>query len=183
MAINTRKISSLTELNEITGNEYLMVAKNNRSYKAKTELFTSDKINSITQTTANGDDAISYINIATSAGDNYTFTVKNGSKGGDGNVGQTGAKGETGDSGVVLYNTDVNDIIIDNLEGKNAEGDVYEDNELSTYILSARQGNILNGKIAALAEEYVTQDRYDFLLSKGQIQDHVKYFIIEDEEE
>jgi hypothetical protein len=31
MAINTRKISSLTELSEITGDEYIMVAKNNRS--------------------------------------------------------------------------------------------------------------------------------------------------------
>lgn len=182
MAINTRKISSLTELSEITGDEYIMVAKNNRSYKAKAELFTSDKINSISQTIAKGDDAISYINIGTSAGDNYSFTVKNGSKGSDGDMGQTGPKGETGDSGIILYGTDVEDMIIDNLEGKNAAGEEYEDNQLSTYILSARQGNILNGKLAALAEEYVTQDRYDFLLSKGQIQDHVKYFIIEDEE-
>lgn len=181
MAINTRKISGLAELSEITGSEYIMLAKNNRSYKAKAELFTSDKINSIEQTTAKGDDAISYINIATSAGENYTFTVKNGSKGSDGKIGKTGLKGETGDSGVILYNTDMADIIVDNLEGKGADGEIYSDNELASYILSARQGNILNGKIEALAEQYVTQDEYDTLL-KDKIQDHVKYFIVEEEE-
>ncbi len=183
MAINTRKISGLSELSEITGSEYIMLAKNNRSYKAKAELFTSDKIKSIEQTAAKGDDAISYINITTSAGENYTFTVKNGSKGSEGKIGKPGPKGETGDSGVILYNTDMADIIVDNLEGKNINGETYSDDELSTYILSARQGNILNGKIEALAEQYLTQDEYDFLVENNKIQDHVKYFIIEEENE
>lgn len=182
MAINTRKISGLTELSQIDGNEYIMLAKNNRSYKAKSSLFTSDKIESITQTEAKGDGAVSNINITTSAGDNYVFTVRNGSTGSDGQIGPTGKKGETGDSGVILYNTDMNDIIVDNLEGKSNDGtEVYTDNELSSFILSARQGNILNGKIEALAEQYLTQDEYDSLVENNAIKDHVKYFIIEEE--
>lgn len=182
MAINTRKISGLAELSSISGSEYIMLAKNNRSYKAKSSLFTSDKIDSITQTTAVGDGAISYISVATSAGDNYTFTVQNGHKGSDGDMGLTGLKGETGNSGVILYQTDTADIIVDNLEGLSTDGTLYTNDELSTYILSARQGNILNGKIEALAERYLTQDEYDDLVESNNVQENVKYFIVEEEE-
>ena len=44
MAISSRKISGLKELSNLSGEEYLMVAFNNRSYKVKTSLFTSDII-------------------------------------------------------------------------------------------------------------------------------------------
>lgn len=176
MAINTRKISGLAELNEINGDEYLLVAKNNRSFKAKTQLFTSDKIESITQTDAVGDDALSYINIAISDGSRYTFTVKNGSKGSDGNIGPTGPKGETGDSGIIRYNTDPEDVIVDSLNSTD-----YTDEELASMILSARQGNILNSKIEALEEEYLTQDEYDSYVENNKIREHVKYFIIDEE--
>ena len=49
MAISSRKISGLKELSNLSGDEFLMVAFNNRSYKVKTSLFTSDIIESIEQ--------------------------------------------------------------------------------------------------------------------------------------
>ena len=44
MAINSKKISGFRELSKLDGDEYLMVAFNNRSYKVRTSLFTSDTI-------------------------------------------------------------------------------------------------------------------------------------------
>lgn len=184
MAINTRKISGLNELTELNGNEYLMVAKNNRSYKAKTQLFTSDKIEAINQTVAEGDDAVSTITIRTSDGTNYNFTVKNGSKGNPGETGKKGDDGETGNSGVIIYNSNPqDDLIVDSLDGTmvvDGEAVTYTDEELAKLILSAKQGSILNSKLDKLEEEYLTQEQYDLLVSENAIKDHVKYFIIEE---
>lgn len=184
MAINTRKISGLNELEELNGNEYLLVSKNNRSYKAKANLFTSDKIESINQTVAEGDDAISTVTITTSNGANYNFTIKNGSKGSEGAIGKKGETGDTGDSGVVLYGTDPEDLIVDSLDGTgvvDGEAVVYTDEELTKLILSAKQGAILNNKLDQLEEVYLTEDNYDKLVELGEIKPHVKYFIIEEE--
>ena len=51
MAISSRKISSFPERSSLNGDEYLMVAFDNRSYKVKTSLFTSDIIESIKKST------------------------------------------------------------------------------------------------------------------------------------
>lgn len=185
MAINTKKISGLNELTSLDGNEYLMVAKNNRSYKAKSSLFTSDKIESINQRVVEGDDAVSTITVTTSSGAQYDFTVKNGSKGSDGDTGKKGEIGDTGDSGVIIYNTDQSDLIVDSLDGKGKDIDgnvvVYTDEELTKRILSAKQGSILNNKLDQLEEEYLTETQYDLLVAQKAIKDHVKYFIIEEE--
>lgn len=182
MAINTKKISALTELNDLSGDEYLMVAKNNRSYKAKSSLFTSDRIKSITQTNKEGDGVENTITITTSDGSKYDFIVRNGYKGSTGDTGKTGAKGETGNSGIVLYHTDTVDNIYNRLDGLDENEAIVPDDELATMILSALQGNILNGKLKELEEEYITQEDYDARVENGQIFDNVKYFIVEEEE-
>ena len=180
MAINTRKISGLNELEDLTGSEYLMVAKNNRSYKVQSKVFTSDKIDSIVQNIASGDGAESTITITTSSGANYNFSVKNGEKGSTGPAGAKGATGETGDSGVIIYNTDQSDLIVNSLDGTNGD-EKYTDEELAQRILSAKQGSILNYKLDQLEEVYLTEAQYDALNEQeGAIKEHVKYFIIED---
>ena len=60
MAISSKKISGFRELTELSGDEYIMVAFNNRSYKVKTSLFTSDIIESIEQSIERGDGASSF---------------------------------------------------------------------------------------------------------------------------
>lgn len=180
MAISSRKISGLKELSNLSGDEFLMVAFNNRSYKVKTSLFTSDIIESIEQDVKTGDGASSPITIKTKAGDEYVFYVKNGLKGKDGDPGKQGKKGETGNTGIALYNTDFEDRILDSLDGTDDAGNVLADDELTSYALSANQGTILNGKLELLAEEYLSQEQYDEKLRKNEIYPNVKYFIIED---
>ena len=182
MAINSKKISGFREITSLTGDEYLMVAYNNRSYKVKASLFTSDIIESIDQTVKTGDDASSPIKITTSGGDVYTFYVRNGSKGSKGDPGEDGEVGEMGNAGLAIYNNaDFEDRIIDSLDGTDNEGNVLEDTELTSYALSAKQGTVLNTKLEALAEEYLTQEEYDEKLADNKILAGTKYFIIESE--
>ena len=180
MALNSKKISTLRDRTEITGDEYLMVAFNDRSYKVKTSLLLSDIITNIEQKTVKGDGAESPITITLGNGSTHTFYVKNGLKGSDGKEGPRGKKGETGNAGLALYNTDFEDIILDNLEGVNKENEKLSDEELTSYALSAKQGSVLNNKLEALAEEYLTQDQYDELLSLNKIDANTKYFIMEE---
>lgn len=180
MAISSRKISSFSEKTTLSGDEYLMVAFDNRSYKVKTSLFTSDIIESITQKVNRGDGVESPITITTAGGDVYNFAVRNGLKGSEGKTGGVGPKGLQGNAGVALYNTDPEDIILDSLDGTK-DGVALSDVELTTYGLSARQGTVLQGQLDLLAEEYITQDDYDRLANAGQIKNNVKYFIIEEE--
>ena len=178
MAINTRKISGLPELNELSGSEYLMVAKDGKSYKVKTNLLTADIIKDIKQTVVEGDGAESPITITTSNGTDYTFTVKNGLKGSKGDKGDTGDKGETGNSGIALYNEgldEVLDLIIDSLDDTE-----YTDAQLTRMILSAKQGAILNKKLDKLKEYYCTQEQYDIWVDENKIDNTAKYFILED---
>ena len=177
MAINTRKISGLTELSSLTGLEYLMISNGGKSYKIRTSLLTSDIIKSIEQELVEGDGAESPITITTSAGDEYIFTVKNGLRGTQGPKGLTGDKGETGNSGIALYNETLEDVIgliIDSLDGNG-----HTDDELSQMILSAKQGAILNTKLDKLKEFYCTQDQYDAWAEEGKIDTTAKYFIVE----
>lgn len=181
MAISSKKISGFKELSNLSGDEYLMVALNNRSYKVKTSLFTSDIIESIEQDVKKGDGASSPITIKTKAGDEYVFYVKNGQKGSTGDDGSKGKKGETGNTGIALYNTDFEDRILDSLDGTDSEGNVLGNDELTSYALSAKQGTVLNDKLELLAEEYITQEEYDERVGTNKIYPNVKYFIIEEE--
>ena len=56
----------------------------------------------------------------------------------------------------------------------------HTDNELSTYILSAKQGAILNTKLDKLREVYCTQEEYDQLVDDDKINPDTKYFIVEE---
>ncbi len=181
MAISSKKISGFRELTELSGDEYIMVAFNNRSYKVKTSLFTSDIIESIEQSIERGDGASSPIKIKTKAGDEYVFSVRNGLKGSTGDTGKQGKKGETGNTGIALYNTDFDDRILDTLDGTDGEGNNLSNDELTSYALSAKQGTVLNNKLELLAEEYLSQEEYDARVSNNQIYPNVKYFIISEE--
>lgn len=185
MAISSRKISGFQERTALTGDEYLMVAFNNRSYKIKASLFTSDIIKSIDQKVVTGDGKDNPITITTSDGREYKFSVKNGSKGTQGIEGQRGADGEEGNAGLPLFNNvELEDIIIDKVDGTDNEGNSLTDHELTQYALSANQGYLLNNKLKDLEEYYITQREYDDLVaSKTGISQHAKYFIIEAEEE
>ena len=176
MAINTRKISGLSELTELTGEEYLMVANNDRSYKVKTSLLTSDIIESIYQDLHEGDGEESPIIITTSAGDVYNFSVKNGLTGSQGKRGEQGLPGDSGNVELPIYpdNIDPHDLIIDTLEDTE-----HTDGELSTYMLSAKQGAILNTKLEKLKEIYCTQEQYDQWVEDDKINPSAKYFIME----
>lgn len=183
MAINSRKISGLNELRTLSGEEFLMVALNNKSYKIKTSLLTSDKIEQITQVLNPGDNADNPITITTSDGNSNTFHVYNGSKGSDGNKGKTGDKGETGDTGVALYNTDAYDLILDTVNGKSVDGEtIYTDAQLTELILSARQGKKLNDKLEELAEAYCSQEEYDELVATNKVDANTKYYIVDKSE-
>lgn len=180
MAINTRKISGLPELVELSGSEYLMVSNNNKSYKVKTSLLTSDIIKSIEQELVQGDGKDNPITITTSSGDVYQFSIKNGLKGSTGATGKKGEKGEKGNSGVALTNVDTEDVI--NLIVDSLNGDGHTDEELAEMILSAKQGAILNTKLDKLKEVFCTQDQFDTWVEEGKIDDTTKYFIIEENE-
>jgi len=181
MAINSKKISGFRELSKLDGDEYLMVAFNNRSYKVRTSLFTSDTIKSIKQTVKTGDGEASNIVIETNDGNTNTFTVRNGFRGQTGYTGNVGGKGETGNAGIALYNTSLDDRIIDAVDGTDGNGVILSDDTLTTYALSARQGAGLNNMLVQLAEEYLTQDEYDELVASNGVKSNVKYFILEEE--
>ena len=180
MAISSKKISGFRELTELNGDEYLMVAFKNRSYKVQTSLFTSDIIESIEQDIKTGDGVASPITIKTKSGDEYTFYVKNGIKGSTGDDGKPGKKGEAGNAGIALYNTDFEDKIVDALDGTDGEGNELTDDELVSSALSAKQGTVLNNKLELLTEEYITQEEFDERVGTNQISSNVKYFIIDE---
>lgn len=182
MAIISRKISSFPSLGELTGEEYVMVAYNGKSYKIPVSLLTGNSINSISQKINEGDGKNNPIKMVVGSGEEaleYEFAVYNGSKGSKGDKGETGEQGPAGDTPVAIYNTDVSDLIYDSLE----EGDLTE-NELSNLILSAAQGVVLADKLEELEEVYLNnQNEYDQLLADGKIKDNVKYMIFEEGEE
>lgn len=183
MALNTRKISGFQERNTINGDEYLMVAYNNRSYKIKASLFTSDIISDITQKINTGDEKDNPITITMADGRTFAFSVKNGAKGSRGETGNKGEKGDKGDTGFAIYNEDMFDYILDTVNGKSVDGQiVYTPDELASMILSARQGKIIGDKLDKLAEVYCTQEEYDILVEENKIDDNTKYFIIEEGE-
>lgn len=179
MAIISRKITSFPVLNNITGDEFLMVAYKGKSYKMPISVLTGNAITAISQKEVTGDRAYNPITITVGTGDDtrsYEVGVRNGAKGSTGDTGATGPKGIKGDTGVAIYNTDVSDLIFNSLEA----GELTED-QLSEMILSAAQGVILNDKLTELEEVYLeSQEEYDALLADGLIKDNVKYFIYEE---
>lgn len=181
MAINGRKISSFPQLTSLTGEEYIMVAYNGKSYKIPVSLLTGNSITEISQKINEGDRKNNPITMKVGTGDDevqYEFAVYNGSKGSTGDQGPQGEKGVKGDTGVAIYNTDVSDMIYNSLE----EGDYTED-ELSEMILSAAQGVVLADKLEELEEIYLnSQSEYDEMLADGLIKDNVKYMIYEEGE-
>lgn len=182
MAIISRKISSFPQISNLTGDEFLMVAYNGKSYKLPLYALTGNAITEISQKINPGDGKNNPITMVIGNGDEsvkYEFAVFNGAKGSTGDTGATGPKGVKGDTGVALYNEDVSDLIYNSLE----EGDLSEE-QLSEMILSAAQGVVLNNKLTELEEVYLdSQAEYDALLADGLIKDNVKYFIFEEGEE
>lgn len=181
MAISSKKISGFRELQTLSGDEYLMVAFNNRSYKVKTSLFTSDIIKSLEQKIVDGDEALNPITITTSGGQTYTFNVRNGKRGSKGEPGNKGEDGERGNAGIALYNTDFDDRVINKVDGTDNDGNLLNDEELTSYALSAMQGYVLNNKLDSLAEEYITQEEYDERVRLDRISANTKYFIIDED--
>ena len=179
MAINGRKISNFNTLNQLTGDEYLMVAYKGKSYKIPTELLIGNMIKDITQTKNDGDGADNPIVMTTTDGQVQTFHVYNGKKGSEGDQGKQGPKGKRGDSGVALYNQtgeDFRNLIVNSLDGAN-----FTDEELTQRMLSAAMGLILANQVAELKEVYLdTQDEFDELVRLGQIDEDTKYFIFEE---
>lgn len=179
MAVNGRKISSFTTLNNLTGDEYLMVAYRGKSYKIPTEVLISNKIASISQVRRDGDGENNPITMITSDGEQIVFNVYNGQKGSEGDQGKEGPKGKRGDSGIALYNISADDIkslIVNSLDGAN-----FSDEELTQRMLSAAQGVVLNEQISELKEVYFdTQDEFDEAERAGRIYDDTKYFIFEE---
>lgn len=179
MAINGRKISSFNTLNQLTGDEYLMVAYKGKSYKIPTELLIGNMISELRQTRNDGDGADNPIVMSTSDGQVQTFHVYNGKKGSTGDTGKTGPKGQRGDSGIALYNNsseDVRNLIVNSLDGAN-----FTEEELTQRMLSAAMGLILANQVAELKEIYLdSQDEFDELERLGQIDEDTKYFIFEE---
>lgn len=181
MALVGRKISSFPVLNNFSGEEFIMVAYNGKSYKVPVSALTGNAIKNIQQKLNPGDNKNNPITFTVGTGEeevNYEFSVYNGSKGSTGDKGEQGDKGVKGDTGIAIYNTDVNDLIYNSLEA----GELSED-ELSQLILSAAQGVILGNKLEELEEVYLnSQAEYDALLADGKIKDNVKYMIFEEGE-
>lgn len=176
MAIVSRKISAFPQLPTLSGDEFLMVAYKGKSYKVPVSMLTGNAIQSITQRRSDGDGAANPITLVVGTSDDavtYTFNVYNGQRGSQGPDGNIGQKGPKGDTGVALYNRDVEDLIYDSLEA----GD---EDALSQLILSAKQGAILNEKIEALKEEFLTQVEYDDKVARNEIDPNTKYFIWEE---
>lgn len=183
MAISSRKISSFKEKYDLTGDEYLMVAFDNVSYKIKTSLFTANIITDIQQKINRGDGALSPITITTTDGTKYEFSVRNGFKGSTGDQGGKGETGDQGNAGIALYNTDPADMVLDSLDGTK-NGLQLTDEELTTYGLSAKQGTVLQEQLDRLKEQYITQEEYDRRANAvpSEIEADVKYFIIDEDE-
>lgn len=175
MAIVSKKISSFPNLPKITGEEFIMVAYNGKSYKLPINMLTGNSIQSIVQTTNSGDEADNPITITFGIGEDTqtaTFHVYNGSRGSEGPQGKIGVKGPKGDTGVAIYDYDeIVDFIYDSLENSSED--------LSEKALSAKQGKILNDKLEALKEEFLTQEEYDDLVARDEVDPNVKYFIWE----
>ena len=175
MAIISRKISSFPQLPTLSGEEFLAVAYKGKTYKIPVKMLTGNAIQEISQKINSGDGASSPITLKVGSGEEaqiYTFYVFNGQRGSQGPDGNVGKKGPKGDTGIALHNIDPSDIIYDSL-------DEDVEKELSEYILSAKQGKILNDKLEALREVYLEQEEYDELVERGEIEENVKYFIWE----
>lgn len=179
MAINGRKISSFNTLTNFTGDEYLMVAYKNKTYKLPVSLLLGNKIESITQVRKTGDGEDNPITISLSDGSTYNFHVYNGVQGSEGPQGKDGKKGETGDSGIILSNQS-NEQILDYIINLN-ELDNYSNEDLTHRMTSAALGKWLASQVVDLKEKYYdTQDEFDRDLAAGKIQDDTKYFIFEE---
>lgn len=175
MAIVSRKISSFPNLTRLTGEEYIMVAHNGKSYKIPLNMLTGNSIQNIVQRTNAGDGADNPINVTIGIGDDtqtYTFHVYNGTRGSEGPQGKIGQKGPKGDTGIAIYDyNEIADFIWDSLE--------QSEEDLSEKALSAKQGKLLNDKLDALKEEFLTQEEYDDLVNRDEADPNVKYFIWE----
>ena len=180
MAINGRKISSFSKLNDLTGDEFLMVAYKGKSYKIPTSLLLGNIITDITQTTNDKSGADNPVTIRISNGTEETFHVYNGKKGEPGDKGPKGETGDQGPQGVILPATDsefFKSLIINSVTGED-----YSDEELAEKMLSAKMGKYLNEQISQLKEVYFdSQEEYDLALSNGLIDDDTKYFIFAQE--
>lgn len=177
MAINTRKISSFPNLPKLTGEEFLMIAYNGKSYKIPVKYLTGNAIQSIVQRKNKGDGQDNPITMTIGTGDDaqtITFHVYNGERGSIGPDGFVGPKGPKGDTAIAIYDyDDIEGLIYDSLQNN-------EDDNLSSKILSAKQGKILNDKLEALKEEFLTQTEYDDLVFRDEVDPNVKYFIWEE---
>ena len=178
MAIISRKISAFPNITKLTGDEYVMIAFNGKSYKMPIKMLTGNSIQSIVQRNNQGDGEDNPITITVGIGDDAqsaTFHVYNGQRGSIGPDGRMGGKGPKGDTGIAIYDYDeLADLIYDSLVN------IDDDEDLSTKILSARQGKILNDKLEALREEFLTQTEYDDLVARDEVEPNVKYFIWEE---
>ena len=179
MAINGRKISNFNTLNQLTGDEYLMVAYKGKSYKIPTSLLLGNMITELSQVQNEGDGEDNPITMAVSNGDVKTFHVYNGRKGSKGDEGDQGKKGERGDSGIALYGQtaeDIRNLIVNSLDGAN-----FSDEELTERMLSAAMGVVLSKQVNELKEVYFeSQEEFDEALAAGKIYDDTKYYIFEE---
>ena len=180
MAINVRKISAFNQLNNLTGDELLMVAYKGKTYKIPINLVLGNKIQSITQTKNNEDGADNPITITLSSGDSYEFHVYNGQKGSQGDPGDTGEKGDTGDSGI-LISQESQDEIIGRIINSFDDNLTLTDSELSQYMISAALGKELAEKASSLKEIYCTEDEFQLIVDNKSIQEDTKYFIFEED--
>ena len=179
MAVNGRKISSFNKLNNLTGDEYLMVAYKGKSYKIPTSLLLGNMITELSQVQNDGDGADNPITMAVSSGAVETFHVYNGRKGSKGDQGDQGERGERGDSGIALYGQtadDIRNLIVNSLDGAN-----FSDEELTERMLSAAMGMVLSKQVNELKEVYFdSQEEFDEALAAGRIYDDTKYYIFEE---
>lgn len=177
MAIVSRKISSFPNLPKLSGEEFIMVAYNGKSYKIPVKMLTGNAIQTISQRVNDGDGADNPITMVVGLGEDsvtYTFHLYNGQRGSEGPQGKTGEKGVKGDTGIAIYDyDDIDGLIYDSWT--NGDSDA-----LSTMILSAKLGIELNQKLDALKEEFLTQVEYDDLVARDEIDPNTKYFIWEE---
>ena len=179
MAVNGRKISSFNKLNNLTGDEFLMVAFQGKSYKVPVSLLLGNVITELSQVQNDGDGEDNPITMAISSGDVKTFHVYNGRKGSKGEQGDQGERGERGDSGIPLWNInseEIRNLIVNSVDGAN-----FSDEELTERMLSAAMGKYLGDRINELKEVYFeTQEDFDEALAAGRIYDDTKYYIFEE---
>jgi len=179
MAVNGRKISSFSQLNSLSGEEFLMVSYKGKSYKIPASLLIGNIISNISQTKNDKDGEASVVTMEISDGTSHQFNIFNGKTGAKGEKGDTGDKGERGDSGIVLWNEtseDIKSLIVNSLDGAN-----FTDEELTHRMLSAAMGVILGNQVSELKEVYFeTQEEFDQAESEGRIYDDTKYFIFEE---